>query len=301
LWFPVHSINLPKLYILPGGGNMSAYTHPEMLATTDWLADHLDDPDVQVIEVGAMGPLRYPEGHIPGALSWPWQESLWDAACREFVLPPDFAELMSRSGVSPDTTLVFYSEECQFAAYALWTCILRGHTRVKLLDGSRIRWVQEGRPLTTEVPMVRRTDYPVQSPNESGRIGREGVLADLFNPDRVLFDARSPEEYRGERVMPPPGFDHGAQRKGRIPGAQHLYYRELLNDDDTFKPARLLREAFEARGATPDKDIVIYCRLSHRATLVWFTAHYLLGYPRVRSYDGSWTEWGSMVGMPVET
>ena len=190
---------------------------------------------------------------------------------------------------------------CQFATYALWTCILRGHTRVKLLNGSRIRWVQEGRPLTTEVPSVTRTDYPVRSPNEEGRIGREGVLAGLGNPDRVLLDARSPEEYCGERVMPPPGFDHGAQRKGRIPGARHLYYRELLNDDDTFKSAKLLRQAFEARGATPDKDVVAYCRLSHRATLVWFTAHYLLGYPRVRSYDGSWTEWGSMVGIPIET
>jgi thiosulfate/3-mercaptopyruvate sulfurtransferase len=140
----------------------------------------------------------------------------------------------------------------------------------------------------------------VRAPDESGRIDRNGVLAGLGNPDRVLLDARSPEEYRGERVMPPPGFDHGADRKGRIPTARHLFYKELLNDDETFKSADELRQAFEARGATPDKDIVSYCRLSHRSTLLWFTARYLLGYPRARSYDGSWTEWGSMVGMPIE-
>lgn len=279
---------------------MTSDAYPGMLATTDWLTDHLDDPGVRVVEVEAMGPSPYAAGHIPGALRWPWKESLWDIARREFVLPPDFSHLLSRSGVTPETTLVFYSEDCQFATYALWTCILRGHRRVMVLNGSRKRWVQEGRPLTAEVPLVAYTDYPVQAPDESGRIGREGVLAGLGNPDRVLLDARSPEEYRGERVMPLPHFDHGAERKGRIPGAQHLYYRELLNDDDTFKPAGSLRDAFAMRGATPDKDVVVYCRLSHRATLVWFVARYLLAYPRVRSYDGSWTEWGSMVGMPIE-
>ena len=280
---------------------MSSYAHPEMLVTTDWLTDHLDDPGVRVIEVEAMGPSPYPVGHIPRALNWPWKESLWDGARREFVSPADFAQLMSRSGITPETTLVMYSEDIQFATYALWTCILRGHYQVKLLNGGRTKWMQEGRPLTTEVPKITITDYPVRSPDESGRLGREGVLTGLGNPDRVLLDVRSPEEYRGERVMPPPDFDHGAERKGRIPGAQHLYYRDLLNDDDTFKSAELLRAAFEAREATPDKDVVVYCRLSHRATLVWFAACYLLGYPRVRSYDGSWTEWGSMVGMPIET
>ena len=280
---------------------MSSYVHPDMLVTTEWLATHLNDPGIRVIEVGALGPPTYGDGHIPGALHWPWKESLWDRARREFALPPDFASLLSRSGVTPETTIIFYSDRCQFATYALWTCLLRGHARVKVLDGSRTRWVQESRPLTTGPSTVTPTDYPVRAPDESGRISREGVLAGLGNPDRVLLDARTPEEYRGERVKPAPGFDHGAERKGRIPGARHLFYRELLNDDESFKPADQLRQTFEARGATPDKDLVIYCRLSHRATLVWFTARYLLGYPRVRSYDGSWTEWGSMVGMPVET
>lgn len=280
---------------------MSSYAHPDMLVTPEWLVRHLDNAGIRVIEVGAMGPPTYGHGHIPAALHWPWKESLWDPARREFVLPPDFANLLSRSGVTPETTLIFYSDQCQFATYALWTCVLRGHTRVKVLNGSRTRWVQAGCPLTIELPVVTPTDYPVRAPDESGRISRDGVLAGLGNPDRVLLDARTPEEYRGERVMPAPGFDHGAERKGRIPGARHLLYRELLNDDETFKPADQLRQTFEARGATADKELVIYCRLSHRATLVWFAARYLLGYSRVRSYDGSWTEWGSMVGMPIET
>ena len=154
--------------------------------------------------------------------------------------------------------------------------------------------------MSVEPVTINPTSYPVHAPNESGRISRDGVLAGLVDPDRVLLDARSPEEYDGERVKPLPGFDHGAERKGRIPGARHLFYRELLNDDNTFKPADELRRIFEARGATPDKDLVAYCRLSHRASLLWFVARYLLGYPRFRSYDGSWTEWGSMVGMPIE-
>ena len=279
---------------------MNSYAHPEMLVTTEWLAAHLDDPAIRLIEVGALGPPTYGDGHIPGALHWPWKESLWDRARREFVLPPDFASLLSRSGVTPETTIIFYSDRCQFATYALWTCLLRGHTRVKVLDGSRTRWVKQGCPMTIELPLITPTDYPLCIPDESGRISRDGVLAGLDNPARVLLDARTPEEYQGERVKPGPGFDHGAERKGHIPGARHLFYRELLNDDESFKPADQLRQSFEARGATPDKELVTYCRLSHRATLLWFTARYLLGYPRVRSYDGSWTEWGSMVGMPVE-
>ena len=280
---------------------MASYTHPEMLVSTEWLANHLDDPTVRNIEVGVFEPTTYDGGHIPGALHWPWKESLWEKATREFVLPPGFAALLSRSGVTPETTLIFYSDRPQFATYALWTCILRGHTRVKVLNGSRTRWLRDGRPLTTEQPSVIPTTYPVRPPDETGRINRDGVLAGLHNPERILLDGRSPEEYHGQRVKPPPGFDHGAERKGRIPGARHLPAHELLNDDNTYRSVDELRQAFESRGATPDRDIVAYCRLSHRASQIWFVARYLLGYPRVRSYDGSWTEWGSMVGMPIET
>ncbi|OGO17304.1 MAG: hypothetical protein A2Z14_17380 [Chloroflexi bacterium RBG_16_48_8] len=279
---------------------MGSYAHPEMVVTTDWLADHLEDPSIRIIEVSSLGELTYPDGHIPGAVHWPWRESLWDQKMREFVLPSDFAQSLSRSGVSPETTIIFYSDRCQFGTYALWTCLLRGHTHVKVLDGSRTRWVQDGLPMTTEVPRITPGNYPIRAPNETWRISRDGVLAGLGNPDRVILDGRTPEEYKGLRVKPEPGFDHGAERKGHIPGAKHLFYDELVNEDETWRPVEELRKAYEARGATPDKDIVTYCRLSHRATFLWFTAYFLLGYPRVRSYDGSWTEWGSMVGMPIE-
>ncbi|MBI4640726.1 MAG: sulfurtransferase [Candidatus Tectomicrobia bacterium] len=276
--------------------------HPDVLVEPDWLINHLDDPTLRIVEIGAMGPSPYyDDGHIPGAIYWPWKESLWDERQREFVSPANFAALMSRSGVLPETTLLFYSSACQFATYALWTCVLRGHTNVKILNGSRKRWGQEGRPLTKDLPNVVPTTYPLRAPDESGRIRREGILAGLFNPDRILLDVRAPEEYLGERVSPGTGFDHGAERKGRIPGARHLFFRELLNNDDTFKSADELRAAFASREATPEKEVVVYCRLSHRASLAWFAARCLLEYPRVRSYDGSWTEWGSMVGMPIET
>jgi thiosulfate/3-mercaptopyruvate sulfurtransferase len=284
----------------PEGNTAGACARPDMIVTTEWLAQHMGDPGIRIVEVSAMEDDTYPEGHIPGSVFWPWKESLWDQHMREFVRPRDFAALMSRSGVTPDTTVVFYSDRCQFGTYALWTCLLRGHSNVKVVDGSRTRWVDEGRPMTTAVPEVEPADYPVQPPNETWRIDRNDVLAGLGDPDRVILDGRTPEEYDGLRVKPYPGFDHGAVRKGRIPGAKHLFYGELINEDESWKPIAEIRKAFEVRGATPDKDIVSYCRTGHRASFLWFTAHFLLGYPRVRSYDGSWLEWGNMVGMPIE-
>ena len=271
-----------------------------MLVSPEWLVENLDNPTIRIVEMSSLGEPTYGDGHIPGAIHWLWKETLWDQRIREFVLPPDFAKLLGRSGITPETTIIFYSDRVQFATYALWTCFLRGHTNVKILDGSRTSWVQKGYPMTTDIPEITAVDYPIQAPDETGRINRDGVLAGIGNPDRVLLDARTPEEYRGERVKPAPGFDHGAERKGRIPGAKHLFYKELLNEDESFKAVDEIRRVFEAREATPDKDLVAYCRLSHRASLIWFVARFLLGYPRIRSYDGSWTEWGSMVGMPVE-
>lgn len=279
---------------------MSNYVHPEMLVSAEWLLENLDNPDIRIVEVSALGEPTYGDGHIRNAIYWPWKETLWDRTNREFLSPSDFATLMSRSGITPETTIIFYSDRIQFATYALWTCILRGHTNAKILNGSRKHWIESGYPMTTDVLEPSPSSYPLRPPNETGRISRDGVLAGLGDPNRVLLDGRTPEEYNGERVKPAPSFDHGAERKGRIPGAKHLFYKELLNDDETLKPVDELRQAFEARGATADKDIVAYCRLSHRASFLWFVGYFLLGYPRIRSYDGSWTEWGSMVGMPVE-
>lgn len=271
----------------------------DYLVSADWLHARLNDPAIRIVEVGALGPPTYGDGHIPGALHWPWKETLWDRERREFLGPAAFAALLGRSGVTPETTLVFYSDRAQFATYAFWACLMGGHARACVLDGSRTRWVADGRPMTTDAPAIAAFDYPLRPTDETSRIGRDGVLAGLTDPNRILLDARTDEEFLGQRVKPAPNFDHGAERKGHIPGARHLFYRDLLHEDETFRSPPALRAAFAARSATPDKDIVAYCRLSHRASLLWFAARFLLGYPRFRVYDGSWTEWGSMVGMPV--
>ncbi len=273
----------------------------DKLVSTAWLADNLDNPTIRIIDVGdRKNPQAYDEGHIPGALHWPWKESLWDATTREFLLPKDFSRLMEKSGIGHDTTVIFYSNSCQFAHYAFWICEMRGYTKAKILHGNRTLWIKEKRPLTQEVPQVKPASYPVRPTDESSRIGREGILAGLNNPDRVLLDVRSPEEFMGERVSPKWfGPDYGAERKGHIPGAQYLFYAELINEDETFKSLKELRESFYKRGATPDKEIVFYCRMSHRASMVWFVARYLLGYTRRKVYDGSWTEWGNLVGVPI--
>jgi len=283
------------------GSILSEEAISEWLASTDWIAEHVDDPDVRIVEVGNLkDPEAYASGHIPGAIHWPWQESLWHPTMREFVTPHDFAELMSNSGIHHDTTVVLYSGQIQFSTYAFWVCTMRGHKNLKIMDGNKNLWSQKGRPLMHDLSRITPAEYPVRDIDESCRIGRQGVLAGLENTDRVLVDMRTPDEYMGRRVSPKWfSVDHGAVRKGHIPGAQHLYYATLLNKNETFKSLSYLQNAFNGIGATPDKEIVSYCRLSHRGTMAWFVTEFLLGYPRVKVYDGSWTEWGSIVGMPI--
>lgn len=272
-----------------------------VLAETRWVAENLDNPEVRLIEVSSLAdPEGYDQGHIPGAVNWTWQECLWQQGMRDFATPEALAALMGRSGVGPETTVVFYSSQFQYATYAFWVSTLRGYKRIMIMNGDRDRWVKEGRPLTTEVPRIEPVIRSAPPIDETARIGREGVRNGLDNPDRVLLDMRSIEEYRGERVSPPWfEVDHGATVKGHIPGARHLYYNDLLEEEEKFMPLETLREKFLQAGATPDKEVVTYCRLSHRASMAWFILKHLLGYPRVRVYDGSWTEWGSMVGMPI--
>ena len=277
----------------------------DRLINVQWLSSRLQDPNLRVIEVDWTGTEAYAAGHIPGALGWNWKEWLWDPLTREFPAPREFARRCGAAGIANDTTVVFYGDPVQFGVYAWWVFTYLGHADVRLLDGGRTAWVAQGNPVTTEVPRVAPRSYlPPSSPRLEMRVGRDEVLRNLPKyraaDSMVLLDHRSPEEFDGRRVNVPGMPDVGAERSGHIPGARHLHFTEFLNPDTSFKPPAELRALLAARGADADKEIVSYCRLSHRATLAYFVMHELLGFPKVRSYDGSWTEWGSMVGMPVE-
>lgn len=269
-----------------------------------WLADHLDDPNVRVIEVSnTPDDSAYREGHVPGALWWFWKDALWHESDREFPTPAEMALRLSSIGITEKTTIVIFGSPVNFGSYAFWVLRMCGHRDIRFLDGGRKRWVAEGRPMTKDIPQFPTATYVVQRAKDTSRVGRDDVLAKLDEPGRVLLDVRTPEEYSGERVSPATAaFDSGAERKGRIPGAIHLFFRELLNEDDTFKTPDEMRAILEGVGVSTsgDGEIVTYCRLSHRASLAWLVLESLLGIPNVRVYDGSWTEWGSIVGFPVE-
>jgi len=274
------------------------------LVDPKWVHAHRNDPKVKLIEIAGMGQEQmqaYKAGHVPGAACWLWKEMLWDSHAREFPSPEEFARRCAAAGIANDTTVVFYGEGVQFGVYAWWTFRYCGHRRTKVLDGARYRWAAEGRPLTTEEPPPPQpvTYAPVKRV-ERMRIRRDKVLAALGRDDLTLLDARSPEEYRGERVGGPGGPDVGAVRYGRIPGAKHLYFEDLLDANKAFKPTAEIERLVAERGATPERDIITYCRMSHRATVMYFALTELLGFRKVRIYDGSWTEWGNLVGFPVE-
>jgi thiosulfate/3-mercaptopyruvate sulfurtransferase len=274
------------------------------LVSTEWLEQHLGDPDLRILEVCNLDDDQtYNEGHVPGAMWRYWKDACWHESDRQFVTPAAMARMFGAMGIGPQSTLVLYGDPVQFGSYAFWSFTMAGHKNLRLLDGGRRKWVIEGRPLARTVPHFAPVDYPAPAEDASMRIGRRNVRDNLQNPRRLLLDVRSPEEYTGERVsdysFP---VDHGAQRNGRIPGAVHLYYRDLLNEDDSFKSPEALQRTLNAAGIAPDKfnDIVCYCRLSHRATIAWIALSRVLGHSNIKIYDGSWTEWGSIVGYPIE-
>ena len=274
------------------------------LVSTQWLAGHLDDPSVVILEVSIdpSDAADYRSGHIPGAHFVYWKDLLWHDSDREFPSPDVLAKRLCALGVSDDTTVALVGDPFQFAAYAYWVMTMSGQEeRCVLVDGGRRTWVAEERPLTTDIPEAAFGDLTPGAVDFSPRIGRDEVRAGLGPDGPLLIDMRSPEEYRGERVSPPwLAFDHGAERGGHIPGAHNLFIDNVLTSTGTLLPRDELRERFEAVGLTDDVDIVTYCRLSHRGSLAWFILTRLLGASRVRVYDGSWTEWGSLVGFPVE-
>ena len=276
------------------------------LVDGDWLEAHLDDPDLVILEISFYEPARasYFQSHAPGAHYVPWKEFCWHDTNREFADPGVMAGRLAGYGATDASTVVLIGDTIQFATYAYWAITMAGLEHlVTVLDGGSAAWLANERPSTTDLPpLPGQGSVTAGRPDRSSLVGRDDVLAHLDDAGRVLIDVRSPEEYLGERVSPLTSpFDYGAERKGRIPGAKHLYYLDrLLNDDGTFRsPAETIAE-FEKEGAGAGDDIVTYCRLSHRASLAWFAMTRLANQPNVRVYDGSWTEWGSIVGYPVE-
>jgi thiosulfate/3-mercaptopyruvate sulfurtransferase len=278
------------------------YSHPDALVSTDWVAEHLDDPGVRIVESDE-DVLLYDTGHIPGAVKIDWHADLQDPLQRDYLDAGQFARLMGEKGIGRDTMVVFYGDKNNWwATYALWVFRLFGHQNVRIMDGGRKKWEDEGRPMTTEVPAHPASDYPVpERDDEAIRAFRDDVMQHLQQRG-PLVDVRSPEEYRGEKLHMPEYPQEGAMRGGHIPGARNVPWARAVDPETgEFRGADELRAIYEGEiGLRPDDDVVAYCRIGERSSHTWFVLTYLLGYPRVRNYDGSWTEWGNLVRAPIE-
>jgi thiosulfate/3-mercaptopyruvate sulfurtransferase len=272
----------------------------DVLVTTDWLAEHLGDESVVVAEVDE-NPDLYEEGHIPGAVKLHWRDDLQDPVERDLVEKAEFERLLGSRGIGKDTTVVLYGDKNNwFAAYAYWYLKIYGHGDVRILDGGRQKWIDENRELTTEPASPRQAEYSASERDESIRARRDQVLEWLGTNGHVLVDVRSPQEYAGELLAPPGYEQEGASRGGHIPTAQSIPWAQAVRDDGTFKSADDLAALYGGKGVLPEREITAYCRIGERSAHTWFVLHELLGYDSVRNYDGSWTEWGNLVDVPIE-
>jgi thiosulfate/3-mercaptopyruvate sulfurtransferase len=280
--------------------NNGNYAKPEALVSIQWVADHLDDPNIRIVESNE-DVLLYDTGHIPGAVKIDWFGELNDPIIRDYLDADRFARLLSAKGIGLDTTVVFYGDKNNWwAAYAFWVFQLFGHANAKIMDGGRKKWQEEGRPLVKAVPNYPAADYPVPTRNDSQiRAFRADVLQHV-DASGTLVDVRSPAEYSGELLHMADYPQEGALRGGHIPGARNIPWAKAANEDGTFKTAGELRTLYAGAGVTPDQEVIAYCRIGERSSHTWFVLTYLLGYPHVRNYDGSWTEWGNLVGAPIE-
>lgn len=277
-----------------------SYAQPQYLVETDWVVQHLNDPKVRIAESDE-DYLLYETGHIPGAVKVDWFTVLQDPRRRDFLSKDAFEKLCGSMGIGNDTTVVFYGDKSNwFACYSLWLFEYYGHKQCKIMNGGRLKWQKEGHPLTKDVPQHPKTTYKAKDPDPGIRAFRQDVFKHL-EAKKPLVDVRSPKEYTGELLHMPGYPQEGAQRGGHIPGAVSIPWAQATNESDgTFKTAAELKALYEGKGITPDKEIIAYCRIGERSSHTWFALKYLLGYPKVRNYDGSWTEWGNLVDAPIE-
>lgn len=276
------------------------YVHPEVLVTTDWVANHLNDPTVRIVESDE-DILLYEVGHIPGAVKLDWHTDLQNPVRRDFVDKAGFEALMSRAGIANDTTVVFYGDKNNwYACYTFWLFKYFGHEDCRVMDGGRAKWEAEGREYSRETPSYPATTYTAQDPDPTVRAFRDDVSSLLTSNGGALVDVRSPQEYTGE-VLHMVGYpQEGAQRGGHVQGARNIPWGKAANENGTFKSAAELTALYNGEGVTKDRDVIAYCRIGERSSHTWFVLTYLLGYPNVRNYDGSWTEWGNLVGVPIQ-
>jgi thiosulfate/3-mercaptopyruvate sulfurtransferase len=275
------------------------YAHPEVLVSTEWVAEHRSDPNVRLVEVD-VDTSAYDQGHIAGAVGWNWQSQLQDNVRRDLISKSELDRLLGQSGISNDTTLVLYGDNNNwFAAYAFWQLKYYGHKDVRLMNGGRKKWIEQKRPLTTDAPSVTPTTYRATGPDESLRARKEEVyqLIERHGAGQ-LVDVRSVDEFTG-KIIAPPGMNETAQRAGHIPDAVNIPWAQAANEDGTFKSVDQLKQLYQGKGVTGAGEVIAYCRIGERSSHTWFVLKYLLGYNNVKNYDGSWTEWGNLVGAPI--
>ena len=279
---------------------MADYAHPESLVSTDWVAEHGSDANVRLVEVD-VDTSAYDSGHIAGAVGWNWQSQLQTTLSRDLVSKEGMEGLLGSAGIDSTTTVILYGDNNNwFAAWALWQLRMYGHQDVRLMNGGRVKWAAENRPLTTEVPSYSATPYRASAPDMSIRALRDQVLGAVNAGNASLVDVRAPAEFNGELLAPANLPQEGAQRGGHIPGAANIPWGQAVNEDGTFKSADDLRALYGGKGIDGSKETIAYCRIGERSSHTWFVLTQLLGYQNVRNYDGSWTEWGSIVGAPIE-